>query len=251
MKIHYLQHVSFEDIAYIGDWAKENGIHLSRTRLYKDDPYPFLSDFDVLIIMGGPMGIYDEQEFPWLRIEKQYIKKAIENNKIVMGICLGAQLIASVLGAQVFRNSHKEIGWFPVRKTLQAQHTSFDSILPDGFMAFHWHGDTFKIPHGALHLAESEACKNQAFVYQSNVVAVQFHLESTPESIDSLIGNCENEFISAPFIQTSDQIRKGYQQIKSSNKIMAQLLNYLILKRGNANNFFFTESDKGIDNEQT
>jgi len=236
MKIHYLQHVPFEDVAYIGDWAKENGIHLGRTRLYKDDPYSSLSDFDVLIIMGGPMGVYDEQEFPWLRIEKQYIEKVIENNKIVMGICLGAQLIASVLGAEVFRNGHKEIGWFPVRKTLQAQHASFDSILPDRFTAFHWHGDTFKIPHGALHLAESEACKNQAFVYQSKVVAVQFHLESTPESIDSLIGNCENELTSAPFIQTSEQIRKSYQQIKSSNKIIAQLLNYLILKRGKANN---------------
>lgn len=96
-------------------------------------------------------------------------------------------------------------------------------------MAFHWHGDTFDIPKGAVHLAESKACKNQAFVYLNRVIALQFHLESTQSSIESLIQNCKNELVSAPFIQTADQIRNGYQQIESLNTIMERLMNRFIL----------------------
>lgn len=229
MKIHYLQHVPFEDVAYMGNWAKENGVHLGRTRLYENEPYPSLSNFDVLIIMGGPMGVYDEQDYPWLKTEKAFIRKAIHNKKIVVGICLGAQLIAAALGAKVYQNSFKEIGWFPVYKTPRAQNTSLGKILPKSFMAFHWHGDTFDIPKGAVHLAESKACKNQAFLYLNRVIALQFHLESTQSSIESLIQNCRDEVITAPFIQTADQIRKGYQQIESLNTIMAKLMNRIIL----------------------
>lgn len=232
MKIQYIQHVPFEDIAYVGNWADKNGVHLGRTRLYEDDPYPFLSDFDVLIVIGGPMGVYDEQEHPWLKTEKAYIRKAIHDKKIVVGICLGAQLIAAALGAKVYQNSFKEIGWFPVYKTPQAQNTSLGEILPERFMAFHWHGDTFDIPKGAVHLAESKACKNQAFVYLNRVIALQFHLESTQSSIESLIQNCKNELVSAPFIQTTDQIRKGYHQIESLNTIMDRLMNRFILGSG-------------------
>jgi GMP synthase-like glutamine amidotransferase len=165
MKIHYLQHVPFKDVAYMGNWAKENGYHLARTKLCENDPYPSLSDFDVLIIMGGPMGVYDEQEYPWQKTEKAYIQEAIHNNKVVIGICLGAQLMATVLGAEVYPNSHKEIGWFPVYKTPQSHYTSIGKILPESFTAFHWHGDTFAIPDGAVHLFESRACKNQTFLY--------------------------------------------------------------------------------------
>lgn len=232
MKIQYLQHVPFEDIAYVGNWADKNGVHLGRTRLYEDDPYPFLSDFDVLIVIGGPMGVYDEQEYPWLKTEKAYIRKAIHDKKIVVGICLGAQLIAAALGAKVYQNSFKEIGWFPVYKTPRAKNTSLGEILPKRFMAFHWHGDTFDIPKGAVHLAESKACKNQAFVYLNRVIALQFHLESTQSSIESLIQNCKNELVSAPFIQTADQIRKGYHQIESLNTIMDRLMNRFILGSG-------------------
>ena len=229
MKIHYLQHVPFEDVSYMGNWAKENGIHFSRIRVYEYDPYPHLSDVEALIIMGGPMGAGDDQIYPWLKSEKAYIRKAIQKNKIVVGVCLGAQLIAMVLDAKVYPNPHKEIGWFPVHKTPQAHNTSIGKILPESFMAFHWHGDTFDIPKGAVHLAESKVCKNQAFVYLNRVIALQFHLESTQSSIESLIQNCRDELISAPYIQTDDQIRKGYHQIESLNTIMVKLMNCIIL----------------------
>ena len=229
MKIHYLQHVPFEDVSYMGNWARENGIHFSRIRLYENDPYPPLSDVETLIIMGGPMGAGDDQIYPWLKSEKAYIRKAIQKNKIVVGVCLGAQLIAMVLGAKVYPNPHKEIGWFPVHKTPQAHNTSIGKILPESFMAFHWHGDIFDIPKGAVHLAESKVCKNQAFVYLNRVIALQFHLESTQSSIESLIQNCRDELISAPYIQTADQIRNGYHQIESLNTIMVKLMNCIIL----------------------
>jgi len=197
--------------------------------VYEYDPYPTLSDVENLIIMGGPMGVGDDQIYPWLKSEKAYIRKAIQKNKIVVGVCLGAQLIAMVLGAKVYPNPHKEIGWFPVHKTPQAHNTSIGKILSESFMAFHWHGDTFDIPKGAVHLAESKVCKNQAFVYLNRVIALQFHLESTQSSIESLIQNCRDELISAPHIQTADQIRKGYHQIESLNTIMVKLMNCFIL----------------------
>jgi GMP synthase (glutamine-hydrolysing) len=230
MKIHYLQHVPFEDVAYMGNWAKENGIHFGRIRLYENDPYPPLSDVEALIIMGGPMSTGDDQIYSWLKSEKAYIREAINNNKFVIGICLGAQLIAVVLGAEVYPNSHKEIGWFPVYKTPQSHNTSLGKILPESFMAFHWHGDTFAIPDGAVHLFESRACKNQAFVYGDRVIALQFHLESTESSVESLIQYCGNELTSAPFIQTVDQIRRGYRHISSSNALITSLMNHMILK---------------------
>jgi GMP synthase (glutamine-hydrolysing) len=232
MRIHYLQHVPFEDVAYIGNWAKENGIHFGRTRLYENDPYPPLSDVEALIIMGGSMGTGDDQKYPWLKTEKAYIREAIHSNKVVIGICLGAQLIAAVLGAEVYQNLHKEIGWFPVYTTPQLHNTSLGKILPESFTAFHWHGDTFAIPDGAVHLAESRACKNQGFVYGEQVIALQFHLESTELSVESMIQHCGNELISDPFIQTMDRIREGYRHIAPSNALMAKLMNRIILRNG-------------------
>jgi len=176
------------------------------------------------------MGVYDEQEYPWLKTEKTYLQEAIHNNKVVIGICLGAQLIAAVLGAEVYPNSHKQIGWFVVLKKPQSHNTSIGKILPESFMAFHWHGDTFAIPDGAVHLTESRACKNQAFVYGKRVIALQFHLESTESSVESLIQHCGNELTSALYIQTEDQIRGGYRNILPSNALIASLMNHMIIK---------------------
>ncbi len=227
MKIHYLQHVPFEDVAYIGNWAKENGIHLGRIRLYENDPYPPLSDVETLIIMGGPMGTGDDQIYPWLKTEKAYIREAIHSNKVVIGICIGAQLIAVALGAKVYQNSVKEIGWFPVHKTPQAHNTSFGKILPESFMAFHWHGDTFDLPSGAVHLARSEACENQAFVYCDRVIGLQYHLETTKESAEALIKNCSHEIVEAKYIQTEKEILSDQSRFDKINSEMKRLLDHL------------------------
>ena len=157
MRIHYLQHVPFEDLANMESWASSRGHALSKTRLFSGERLPPPSSFDWLIIMGGPMNIYEEERYAWLAEEKEFIKKAVYSGKIVLGVCLGAQLISDVLGGLVTKNRYKEIGWFPVRLTEEGQASPVFSSLPDRFPALHWHGDTFSIPPGASRMAESDA----------------------------------------------------------------------------------------------
>ncbi|HBF36965.1 MAG TPA: amidotransferase, partial [Firmicutes bacterium] len=114
MRIHYLQHVPFEDPANIGNWARQKGHRLTGTHLYNGEVFPTMDRFDCLIIMGGPMNIYEAEKYPWLQSEKQFIKEAIDHRKVVLGICLGAQLITDVLGGKVTKNPEGEIGWLPV-----------------------------------------------------------------------------------------------------------------------------------------
>lgn len=228
MKVHYFQHVPFEGPGYIYQWAENAGILLHPVALYENAPLPAVDECEALIIMGGPMGLGDELMHPWLKREKRFIEKAIEAHKTVIGICLGAQLIASVMGARVFANTQKEIGWFPVRKTLKADSTALGRLLPERFDAFHWHGDTFDIPAGAIHLAESDACQNQAFIFQERVLGLQFHLESTPASINGLIENCCHELVTAPFVQSTEQICQGNKHLPASNTLLAKVLNHLL-----------------------
>lgn len=227
MRIHCLQHVAFEGLACIGRWAGSRGHSVTGTALYAGEALPEISTFDCLIIMGGPMSVGDDSLYSWLTPEKRFIEQAVRSEKQVLGICLGAQLLARVLGARVSRNEEKEIGWHPVFKTRDAGASSVGRIFPRIFHAFHWHGDTFDLPFGAVHLTRSEACRNQAFAYGENVIGLQFHLESTRESIDLLIENCGNELVPAPYIQAEKEIRLQSERIESSNAIMKSLLEYI------------------------
>jgi GMP synthase-like glutamine amidotransferase len=206
MRIHYVQHVPFEGPASIGQWAEDRGHHLASTRVYEKPDFPGMDLFDWLVIMGGPMGVYDELQYSWLAAEKEFIRKSIRGGKVVIGICLGAQLISEVLGATVFKNRFKEIGWFPVELTPAAAGSKVFNFLPERFAAFHWHGDTFTLPIGAIHLARSQGCENQAFLYDDRVLGLQFHLESTPQSVKDLADNCRNEIVSDTYIQPIEEI---------------------------------------------
>jgi GMP synthase (glutamine-hydrolysing) len=157
MRIHYLQHVPFEGLGNIENWALSKGHQIADTQLYNNDPLPEPEEFDWLIVMGGPMNIYEEDRFPWLAREKVFIKDAIDSGKIVLGVCLGAQLIADALGAKIHKNQYPEIGWFDVRLTDAARKSRVFRRLPERFTAFHWHGDTFDLPPGATRIAESES----------------------------------------------------------------------------------------------
>ena len=206
MRIHYFQHVPFEGPANIASWASERDFPIKGMHLYRGESLPSLEDFDFLLIMGGPMGVGDERQYPWLKKEKEYIRFAIEKGKIVLGVCLGAQMIAELLGARVFPNDEKEIGWFPITLIDEAKNDTIFKKLPDEFMAFHWHGDTFSLPEDAIHLAKSQACQCQAFLYQERVLGLQFNLESNKESIKALIENDRNSVVPAPFIQSPDKM---------------------------------------------
>jgi GMP synthase-like glutamine amidotransferase len=231
MKIHYLQHVPFEDLANIETWAKDRGHDLSRTLLFQEESLPKLGEFDWLIIMGGPMNIYEHDKYPWLMKEKKFILKAIESDKIVLGICLGAQLMADVLGGKVHRNDHREIGWFPVKLTDEGAASRIFGVLPDTFVAIHWHGDTFEIPPGAMRMAKSAGCKNQAFM-KGKAIGLQFHLESSVDSIDHLIQNCADELTDGRFVQ-------GPKELLSDQDLFPELKALMELFLDNMENGFW------------
>ena len=224
MRLHYLQHVPFEDIAHIGVWAHDKNHSVSGTELFSGQPLPETSDFDFLVVMGGPMGVHDTREYEWMVREKRFIEQALNAQKPVLGICLGAQLIADVCGAKVHKNGYKEIGWHPLTRVDTAMPSPITNIVPDRFYAFHWHGDTFEIPEGAVHFAQNDGCANQAFFLPPCTLGLQFHLESTGESIDKLIQNCGNEMVAGLYVQTEQEIRSQGQRIEPSNRLMDDIL---------------------------
>ncbi len=223
MRLHSLQHEPFEGLANIEVWAKDRGHSISRTLLFDNEELPDISDFDWLVIMGGAMNIYEEEKYPWLRNEKNFIAEAIASKKIVLGVCLGAQLIADVLGGKVSRNRYREIGWFPVTLTGEAKNSSIFSSLPSEFMAFHWHGDTFEIPPGATWIAQSKGCANQAFEY-GRAIGLQFHLDYSIESINLMFQNCGDELADGKYVQKPEEIISQIQNVRGINRILNLLL---------------------------
>lgn len=216
MRIHSLQHVPFEDIGSMAADFAARGYPVTTTHWYRGDAAPDLHSFDALIVMGGPMGIYDEAIYPWLSDEKILIKQAIDAGKIVLGICLGAQLIADVLGGKVTRNIHKEIGWLPLQIIPEASDHPVAQILAKHPDVFHWHGDTFAIPFGAVHIASTEGCLNQAYVFNDRVYGFQFHLETTLASATALIENCADDIDGTRYTQRAETILGDKQKFKKS-----------------------------------
>ena len=224
MRIHYLQHVPFEDLANIGIWAADRGHAVEGSRLYHGDAFPVLDSLDLLVILGGPMSVDDDGVYPWLSQEKQFINEAIGCGKLVLGICLGGQLVARALGARVVRNPHKEIGWFPLSLTDDGRNSPFFRDFPREFLAFHWHGDTFAIPNSARRLAGSVACSNQAFQYGDNVLAMQFHLEYSVGSITRMIDHCEGELVDAPYVQSPPELVDRNDVVQQMQERLVQVL---------------------------
>lgn len=231
MKIHYLQHVPFEGLASIESWAIDRNHSLSATKFYRNESLPSVKDIDWLIVMGGPMNIYEDDKYLWLTEEKRFIEQAIEQDKTVIGICLGAQLIADVLGSKVYRGQHKEIGWFPIEMTDEAEHSVAFNSLPPKLTVFHWHGDTFDLPQGATRLASSEGCKNQTFIYNEKVLGLQFHLESTQDSVQQIINNCADELVTGKYIQQPAEMLSRDDNFDVINKAMNSILNNLTYGR--------------------
>lgn len=217
MRIHYLQHAAFEGLGCIADWANVKGHPVTVTKFYEDAALPGPQDVDMLIVMGGPMGVYEEAIYPWLAAEKAFIRNMIELGKPVLGICLGSQLIAAALGARVYRNEQKEIGWFPVQFK--------EELAPAGTTVFHWHGDTFDLPEHAVHLASTSVTPHQAFRLGEKVFGLQFHFEVTPATMESMIQHCGEELVPAEFVQSAAEMRDGAHYCAATNAWMFELLN--------------------------
>ena len=224
MRIHYLTHVPFEKLGTMEPWLRQRGHAIGATRLYHGEPLPDPDQLDALIVMGGPMSADDEGRYPWMAEEKRLIERCIGADKKVLGVCLGAQLSARVLGARVRRNPEPEIGWFPVQSTEAGRDTALGALFNNPAPVLHWHGDTFAIPDGARHLARSWGCENQAFLYGEQVLGLQFHLELTADNVRALCQECAGELKPGPWMQTENEMLADPTLFAASQRRMGEVL---------------------------
>ncbi len=232
MRIHCLQHVAFETPGTILEWAESKGHTISYSYFFeKEFSLPALDAFDSLLIMGGYMNVDEEAVYPWLKTEKQLIKLAIDAGKKIIGICLGAQLIASVLGAAVYKSKEKEIGFFPVQFSLAGQQHPFFNHFTETYTFFHWHGDTFYLPEDAVLIASTETCRHQAFTVNDRILALQFHPEMNEYTIEQMLLHDGSELEEkGDYIQSVEDIRKNYSHLAQNRRDFFILLdNFLVV----------------------
>lgn len=227
VRIRSIEHVPFETAANIALWAQRRGHRLAATRLHAGERLPGLEEFDWLAVMGGPMGVYQKDVHPGLGDEVEFIRRAVNAGKAVIGVCLGAQLLAEALGVRVYPHVRKEIGWFPVRLTEAGRRSSVFGCLPAEFPAFHWHGDTFDLPRGCLRAAESDATPNQAFEFEGRALGLQFHLDYSAGSIRDMVRHCADELCGGPFVQTAAELLADPDRTAGTERLLFRLLDRL------------------------
>jgi GMP synthase-like glutamine amidotransferase len=192
MAVLILKNITAEGPGTIGNFLKKEDIPFSIVELDSGETPPPLEKFDTLVVMGGPMGVYEMDKYPHIMIASRTIREAINRDMKVLGICLGSQMIAHCLGAEVHPGSEKEIGWYHIELTGEGLKDTLMRRLAihprvgdfwRKFKVFHWHGDTFNVPPGAVLLASSQLYKNQAFRYGDTVYGFQFHIEVTRDML--------------------------------------------------------------------
>jgi len=217
-KVAIFQHANGEWIGSMTDWFADKDFQLQTYRLDLNESLPTLDQFDWLLIMGGPMSAYDEDMYPWLIAEKNIIKQAIESDKSVLGICLGGQLIASAMGADVYRNTQQEIGWYPMTKT-----HSCANWMPENLVPLSWHTDCFELPNGAVAFATSTTTPNQGFKLGENVWALQFHLEAQANTVDDFLALDDEGLPTGQYVQSEAEIFTT-QHLEQSRQAIYSLL---------------------------
>ncbi len=222
MRVLCLQHGPTEEPAAIGRWLELNGHTLVVAKLYESPLLP--KEWDALVIMGGHMGVYDEADYPWLKEEKIFLNRAVASGKKLLGICLGAQLLAEALGARVYKGPFFELGWWEVEWTKTAEKDPHVGDLPPRFRAFQWHGDTFDLPQGATLLATSIAYPNQAFRLGENILAFQFHPEVDDDVLLNWVQNALDEVPKDKFVQRADEILNQTDRMDRQQAILHRIL---------------------------
>ncbi|MBI4504634.1 MAG: gamma-glutamyl-gamma-aminobutyrate hydrolase family protein [Chloroflexi bacterium] len=188
-----LRHVPHEHHGSLATAFARQGVGVRLVDMFADPPaHLALDGVAGLVVMGGPMNVDETARYPFLATEAAVIERALGRGLPVLGICLGSQLLAKALGARVYPNTRKEIGWWPIFPTAAARDDPLARPIAEGEVVFHWHGDTFDLPEGATLLAGSAACRHQAFRYGRTAYGLQFHVETTPEMIAAWLAVPEN-----------------------------------------------------------
>lgn len=231
MRLHCFQHVAFEGLGSIEPWLRSRSAQITYTKFFETPQLPKLTEIDWLIVLGGPMSVNDEAQYPWLVCEKEFVRAAIDASKIVLGICLGAQMIANVLGAKVFPNREREIGWHPIAPTPQAKQSAFSTVFDAPLEVFQWHGETFELPPESVHLATSVACAHQAFSFRERALGLQFHLETTQDCAQALVANCRSDLVHCTegsrterWVQSEAEIFGTNEKFLQIDRVMKRLL---------------------------
>lgn len=226
MKIVCIQHVDFETPGVIEGWAQKNGHAFQVVKGYKGDPFPQAENFDFVISMGGPQSPLDARDITYLQQEVHFLKEAVEQNKYVLGFCLGAQLIGESLGAKTKKSPEKEIGVFPIELTEAGHRDPLFRDFPSSFPVIHWHNDMPGATENSLLLAKSKGCPIQAYRYAPRAYGLQFHMEITKEGIENLISNVPDDLKPSRYTQSQEQLLE--QDYESIHKNMYIVLDRLI-----------------------